>query len=156
MKKIAILLILISCKAGAQQISFRKSNTSTAVSLSVPLHTATNGSLMVTIAKEPDRNLTYFNYVEKLINWKGMSVYGGAGIQMGSRQTLSWKRDANSIFLAGVCAIGGIQYSFNNMFIGADIMPRVDIPVFGGCEEHRYCSESRVGSVNFSIGLNLK
>lgn len=156
MKQITILFILISCKVSAQQISFRQSATSTAVSLSAPLHTATNGSLMVTIAKEPDRNLTYFNYVETLIKLKNFSVYGGAGLQMGSRQTLSWKRDANTIFLAGVCAVGGVQYKFNNVFVGADLMPRVDIPVFGGCEEHRYCSESRIGSVNFSIGLNLK
>lgn len=156
--KYLILLFLSSTTYGltyGQQLSVRKSNTSTGLALSVPLNTASKGSLMMAFVKEHDRNLTYFNYVEK-IQLKRLSIYGGVGVHLGNRQTLNWKRDANTIFLAGACAVGGVQYSVHNFFIGADIMPRVDVPLFGGCEMHRYCGESSIGSVNFSIGLNLK
>jgi hypothetical protein len=150
MKQTLIILFLFSTAHG--QIAVRKSTTSTGMSLTIPVPTQSKGSLMWVVAKEQDRNLTYLNYIEK-IQVKNFSLYGGAGIHLGSRQTLNWKQDANSIFLAGFSAVGGIAYQFNRFFVGMDIMPRVDLPVFGGCEMHRYCSEAKLNSVNFTIGI---
>ena len=150
MKQILILILLV--QTAHAQISIRKSSSSTGMALTIPVNTQSKGSLMWVVAKEHDRNLTYLNYIET-IKFKNFSLYGGAGIHLGSRQTINYDRDANSIFLAGVSAVGGISYSLNKFFIGVDIMPRVDAPFFGGCEMHKYCSESTLNSVNFTIGI---
>lgn len=146
-----ILFLFLSLTTQGQHISYRQSTTSKGISMSVPLKT---GSLFCVISKETDRNLTYVNYVEESTIGK-LSFYYGAGLHFGSRQTLNWKKDANSIFLAGATCIGGVKFTYNNLFISADLTPRVDFPFFGGCEMHRYCSEHKLGSVNFSLGLKL-
>lgn len=154
MKNILILLI-ISTSGYSQHIAYRQSSSSYGVSMSIPLNTQSKGSLFMIMQKERTQNVAMVNYVEGFNLWK-FNIFVGAGVHIGNRQAMNWKRDGNTIFLAGVCAIGGIKYTYNNVFISADITPRVDLPLFGGCEMHRYCGESSVGSVNFSIGLNLK
>lgn len=148
-----LILVLLSSTAYGQ-MSIRKGHQSTGLSITIPVSTAYKGSLIWTISKEHDRNLTYLNYTES-IRIKNLSLTGGAGIHLGSRQTLNWKQDANSIFLAGFSAYGSITYQLNSLIIGADIIPRVDLPIFGGCEMHKYCSESTINSINFTIGLKL-
>lgn len=154
MKNLLILIFLFKT-ASAQHIAYRQSATSKGISMSIPLNTQTKGSLHCIISKEHDRNISYVNYVEK-VNLNNFYLYAGAGIHFGNMQTMNYKRDAGSIFLAGPCGIVGAYYQFNNIFIGADMVPRMDAPFFGGCMEHEYCKEATLGSVNFTIGIKLK
>jgi hypothetical protein len=152
-----ILLIIVSNTSLGQHIGVRYSTQSKGISMSVPVGTLSKGSIMATFAGEGDRRLAYFHYTEKLKITKNLYGFGGAGIHMGAREVLSFKRDANTIFLAGFTGVLGVKYNVKETFyIAADVMPRTDIPLFGGCEEHKYCNESSFGSINFSIGINLK
>jgi hypothetical protein len=131
-----------------QSISVRCSKTSQSLAI-------TNKNVIIQAGKSQDRNLISGMYVEDIAHYKNFSFYGGAGIHAGVRYELNWKRDGNTIFLAGVTGIVGIRYNLKGFFIGADINPRTDIPIFGGCVEHKYCSEDYFGGVNLSIGVKL-
>lgn len=151
------LLLIISSTSFGQHIGVRYSPQSKGITMSVPVGTVSKGSIMAVFAKEGDRMLGYFHYTEKLKITKNLYGYGGAGIHMGAREVLSFKRDANTIFLAGFTGVLGIKYNIKeSIYISSDIMPRTDIPIFGGCMEHEHCKESSFGGINFSIGINLK
>lgn len=113
---------------------------------------AAKGEMSLIFSKESNRKLVYAHYSES-IKFKNFALFGGAGIHAGACQTLRFKQDAETIFLAGVTAIGGIRYSYKKIMLQADMLPRTDLPLFGGCMEHRYCSES---DMNFSLSLNIK
>lgn len=152
------LLLIISSTSFGQHVGVRYSPQSTGISMSVPVGTVSKGSIMAVFAKEDDRMLGYFHYTEKLKVTKNLYAYGGAGIHMGAREVLAFKRDANTIFLAGFTGVIGMKYNIKELvYVSADIMPRMDLPLFGGCIEHnKYCKESSFGGINFSIGINLK
>lgn len=152
------ILILSNIALFGQHVGVRYSPQSTGISMSVPVGTVSRGSIMAVFAKEGDRRLGYFHYIEKLKVTKNLYAYGGAGIHMGAREVLSFKKDANTIFLAGFTGVIGMKYNIKELvYVSADIMPRMDLPLFGGCIEHnKYCKESSFGGINFSIGINLK
>ena len=145
-----LFLILMSQSAISNAQSLSVCCSKTAQSLAI-----TQNHLMVQVGKSKDRNLVSGMYVEDLANYKNFFLYAGVGIHAGVRYELNWKQDGNTIFLAGVTGILGMRYDFKGLFIGADINPRTDIPVFGGCVEHKYCSEDYFGGVSLSIGVKL-
>lgn len=152
-----IVLFLITLPGYSQRMGVKYSSAGASLMMSVPVNTATNGNIMLTVGKEHDRRLGYVQYIESFKINKLLSLYYGIGVHFGNRQTLNYKRDGNTTFLAGPSAIGGIRLNVNKtLFISTDVMPRTDIPIFGGCEEHRYCSESTIGAVNLSVGISLK
>ena len=113
---------------------------------------AINGQISMTLTKEQDRKLAYFHYSES-IKLNNFELFGGVGIQAGARNVLRFKRDAESIFLAGFSAIGGMRYTLKRVIFQVDVTPRTDLPVFGGCMEHEYCKES---ALPYSASINIK
>ena len=149
MKQLFILILMSqSAISNGQSLSVRYSNQSQFLAIQ-------QGQVMIQAGKSKDRNLLSGMYVEDIATYKNFSLYGGAGTHAGVRYELNWKQDGNTIFLAGVTGILGIRYDYRGIFIGADINPRTDIPIFGGCHEHKYCSEDYFGGVNLSIGVKL-
>lgn len=143
MKKLIILLFPLS--VGAQHFGIRTNG----IQMYVP---AINGSLSLTLTKEADRKLAYVHYSES-IKLNNFELFGGAGIHAGARNILRFKQDAQSIFLAGFSAIGGMRYTLKRFVFQVDVTPRTDLPVFGGCMEHEYCKES---ALPYSASLNIK
>lgn len=161
-----ILLTLISSVSFGQHVGVRYSPQSTGISMSVPLQlkgAINKGVVSAAFMQEGDRRLVYLHYTEKLDQFiklnliKNLHGFGGVGLHIGAREVLSYKKDAQTIFLAGATAVVGLKYNIKEVvYISADMMPRVDFPFFGGCDMHKHCGDMKIGSVNFSIGINLK
>ena len=150
MKNLLTFILISQCAiSSGQSLAIRYAATSQTLVLK-------QNNLMFSAGQSKDRNLISGMYVEDIATYKNFSLYGGAGIHAGVRYELNWKQDGNTIFLAGVTGILGIRYDYRGIFIGADINPRTDLPVFGGCVEHKYCSEDYFGGVGLTMGVKLK
>lgn len=154
---LTLCLLLTSNLIFGQSFSYRHSANSNGVRLEAPINTVTKGTVSLILTKEGERSLTYIHYTEKLNVWKGLDLYGGAGMHLGIRRILNWKRDGYNIFLVGGTLILGAKYTIGNtVFVAADITPRVDLPITGDCYRHQNCGDQYGGNINFSIGINLK
>lgn len=140
-----LILFLLPLSLNAQYAGIRTNG----VQMYVP---ASSGLVSLTLTKEHDRKLAYVHYSE-FIKLNNFELFGGAGIHAGARLVTRFKQDAQSIFLAGFSAIGGMRYTLKRVVFQVDVTPRTDLPVFGGCMMHEYCKES---ALPYSASLNIK
>lgn len=111
-----------------------------------------SGNVAIHLTREGNHDLMYVFYRES-INLKSLELYAGVGVHIGPRYSQNYKGDGSTAFLAGSACLFGTRYWFNKVGIGAEILPRVDFPFFGGCEMHKHCGEQAAHS---SLTLSIK